>query len=170
MTHTIPKRGATCGVLAPDFTLADVARPADAPLVRLRAWRQRRPVLLALLPTPGAAQNARWLEALARRGDDLAIYGAETLAVVPGTEARRLLSALDVAYPLLADEDGAALRAYLGAGATLPALAVIDRYSSLVALLTATSPEAAPDLDATLRELSYADQQDCACTLPAWEE
>ncbi len=168
-THSMPPRGATCGVLAPDFMLANVARPADAPPVRLRAWRQRRPVLLALLPSLDSAQNALWLLALAERGDDLAIYGAVTLAVAPRMEARRLLGAVDVAFPLLADEDGAALTAYLGAGAALPALAVVDRYSSLVALLPASGPDDAPDLDGALRELAFADQSDCACGLPAWE-
>jgi hypothetical protein len=126
-------------------------------------------MLLALLPASGSAQNAVWLRALAGRVDDLALYEAVTLAVAPEAEARRL-GEVDVGFPLLADTDGAALAAYLGAGANLPALAVIDRYSSLAALLPAAGPEDAPDLDAALRELSYADQQDCACALPAWEE
>ena len=170
MMETPSGRGATCGVLAPDFILADVARPADAPPVRLREWRQRRPILLALLPSRDAEQNADWLRALAERCDDLAIYGAVTLAVAPGMEARRLLSEVDAAFPLLADEDGAALAQYLGVGAALPALAVIDRYSLLVAMLPAVGADDAPDLDAALRELAFADSSDCACGLPAWEE
>ncbi len=168
--HTLPEHGAMCGVLAPDFTLVDVARPTGAPHVRLRAWRQRNPVLLVLLPSLDAAQNVAWLRAVAGRSDDLAIYGVATLAVAPVTEARMLLSVVDVAFPLLGEEDGATLAAYLGADAALPALAVIDRYNALAALLPASSPTDAPDLDAALRELAYADQQDCACTLPAWEE
>ncbi len=169
-THTTPERRATCGALAPDFTLADATRPAGSPLVRLRAWRQRAPILLALLPSPDVARNAAWLLALAGRADDLAIYGVVTLALTRETAARRLLGAVDVAFPLLMDGDGAALTAYLGAEAALPALAVIDRYSSLVALLPAHSPDDPPDLDMALRELAYADQQDCACALPAWED
>ncbi|HEU0028505.1 MAG TPA: redoxin domain-containing protein [Ktedonobacterales bacterium] len=169
MANTTSEQGATCGVLAPDFTLKDVARPADAPSARLRTWRQRKPVLLALLPAHASAQNASWLRTLAERADDLAFYEAVTLAIAPEPEARRLLGEVDAPVPLLADEDGATLAAYLGDGAALPALAVIDRYNSLAALLPASGPGAAPDVDAALRELSYADQQDCACTLPAWE-
>jgi peroxiredoxin len=169
MANTTPEQGATCGVLAPDFTLRDVARPDGAPPVRLRAWRQRKPVLLALLPSHGAAQNAPWLRTLAGRADDLALYDTVTLAIAPETEARRLLGKVDAPFPLLADEDGATLAAYLGDGAALPALAVIDRYNSLAAMLPASGPDDAPDVDAALRELSYADQQDCACTIPAWE-
>jgi peroxiredoxin len=165
----MPGAGATCGVLAPDFRLADISRPAGAPPVRLRAWRQRKPVALALLPSARPDQNERWLHALAERGDEFAFYEAVTLAVAPTAEAKRLLGKVDAPFPLLADEGGSALRAYLGVGAALPALAVIDRYSSLVALLPASSAEDEPDLDAALRELAYADQQDCACTLPAWE-
>jgi hypothetical protein len=77
---------------------------------------------------------------------------------------------LDISFPMLADAEGAALAAYLGAGVKLPALAVIDRYSQLAALLRASGRDDAPDLDAALRELAFADQQDCACGLPAWEE
>ena len=169
MANTTPERGATCGVLAPDFTLRDVARAESAPPVRLRAWRQRKPVLLALLPSRGAAQNAAWLSALAERTHDLALYDTVTLAIAPAPEARRLLGEVDAPFPLLADVDGATLAAYLGVGAALPALAVIDRYNSLAALLLASGLDDAPDVDAALRELSYADQQDCECVIPAWE-
>ncbi len=170
MANTASGQGAACGVLAPDFALKDVARPVDAPRVRLRTWRQRKPLLLALLPAQDSAQNDVWLRALARRTDDLVNYETVVLAVAPAREARRLLGAVDVPFPLLEDEDGATLEAYRGEGATAPALAVIDRYSSLAALLPAAGPDDAPDVDAALRELAYADQQDCACTLPAWEE
>ncbi|MGH2505500.1 MAG: hypothetical protein ACRDID_23560, partial [Ktedonobacterales bacterium] len=58
--------------------------------------------------------------------------------------------------------------AYLGADATLPALALVDRYSVLLALLPAADASAAPDLDAALAEFAYAEQEDCACTIPTW--
>jgi peroxiredoxin len=160
--------GARCGVLAPDFSLRDVARPASAALVRLRALRQRRPAVVALLPGGDAARTERWLRALAARGDDLAYYGSAIFAIADADEARRLLVAVDVTFPILVDEDGATIRAYLGLGASLPALAVVDRYSQLAALLRASGRDAAPDLDAAVRELGFADQQDCACTVPAW--
>ena len=169
-TRVTASQSAACGVLAPDFALRDVARGVDAAPVRLRAWRQRRPALLALLPSVGAAQNARWLRALAEARDELAIYDTMTLAIAPEMEARRLLREVDATLPLLVDTDGAALAAYLGASSTLPALAVIDRYSALAALLPALGPDEAPDLPGALRELAYADQQECACALPAWVE
>lgn len=169
-SERVAARGAVCGVLAPAFTLGDVARPVDAPPVRLRDLRQRRPALLALLPETGAERNVSWLHAITGRLDDLAYYGAAVFAVAPEAEARSLLAAVDITFPLLADVGGATLSAYLGADTTLPALAVVDRYNQLAALLRADSQVSAPDLDAALGELSFADQQDCACTLPAWEE
>jgi hypothetical protein len=38
----------------------------------------------------------------------------------------------------------------------------------LLTLLPAADPGATPDLDAALREFAFAEQEDCACTLPAW--
>jgi hypothetical protein len=75
---------------------------------------------------------------------------------------------VDVAFPLLADATGETLAAYLGADATRPTLALVNRYNTLIALLPATTPDAAPDLDAALRDFAYAEQEDCACTIPAW--
>lgn len=163
--------GATCGLLAPDFMLPDVTRKAGAPPARLRAWRQRRPVLLALLPAPRSDQATRWLRALVARRDDLEYAQAVTMAVVRGPveEARGLLRAADSAFPLLADAVGTTFAAYLGAGAHVPALVAIDRYSALIAVIGATDGASEPDIDAVLREFAYAEQQDCACTLPAWE-
>lgn len=159
-----------CGELAPAFALPDVTRPDDAQPTRLRAWRQRRPVLLALLPEGAGEQRIAWLRALADRRDAIEETQAVTLAIVAGDRAA--VSALwrqaDPPFPLLADADGATLAAYLGADATLPALALVDQYSVLLAVMPATSPDAAPDLDAALRDFDFAAQSDCACTLPAW--
>lgn len=165
------RRGATCGLLAPDFMLPDVAREDGAPLARLRVWRQLRPVLLALLPAPRSDQDARWLRALAARRNDLEYAQAVTMVVAHGSieEARNLLSAAEMSFPLLADTTGETLAAYLGDGAGLPALVAIDRYNALIAVLRATDGASEPDIDAALREFAYAEQQDCACTAPAWE-
>lgn len=171
MTQPTPTTGAPrCGTLAPDFTLPDVARPAEAAPVRLRAWRQRRAVLLALLPEGAGEQRIAWLRALAARREELAEAQVMALAIAGGERAMlaNLWRQADAPFPLLADADGATLAAYLGPGATLPALALVDRYSMLLALLPAASSDAAPDLDAALREFAFAEQQDCACTLPAW--
>lgn len=165
------RRGATSGLLAPDFMLPDVAREDGAPLARLRVWRQRRPVLMALLPTPRSVQAARWLRALATRRDDLEYAQAVTMVVAHGPvgEAHSLLHAGDISFPLLADRSGETLSAYLGDGAGMPALVAIDRYNALIAVLRATDDASGPDIDAALREFAYAEQQDCACTAPAWE-
>jgi hypothetical protein len=170
MADRMTAAGARCGVLAPDFMLRDVARPADAPLMRLRALRQRRPVVVALLPGADSAQSERWLRSLAQPAADLAYYEAVIYALAPEDEALRLLGTVDAPFPILADVDGLTLAAYLGPDATLPALAIVDRYSRLAAVLRASSVDAAPDLDAAGRELGFADQQDCACTVPVWDE
>ncbi len=171
MTQPTPKAGAPrCGALAPAFALPDVARPAEAAPVRLRAWRQRRAVLLALLPEGAREQRIAWLRTLAARRAELAEAQVVTLAIAGGERAAvaDLWRQADTFFPLLADAEGATLAAYLGAGATLPALALVDRYSVLLALLPAANSDAAPDLDAALREFAFAEQSDCACALPAW--
>jgi peroxiredoxin len=159
-----------CGVLAPAFTLPDATRTAEGEPVRLRAWRQRRPVLVALLPEAAGEQRVAWLRALAARRADLDEARTITLAVVDGDRegARSLWRQADVAFPLLVDADGATLAAYLGANATRPALALVNRYNVLLALLPAADASAAPDLDAALREFAFAEQEDCACGLPIW--
>ena len=172
MTHATPATAARCGTLAPAFALPDVARPADAPLVRLRAWRQRRPVLLALLPAAAGAQRIAWLRALAAQRVELEEARAVTLAIAEGERAAvaDLWRQADNPFPVLADADGATLAAFLGAGwaAQPPTLALVNRYNVLIATLPAASRDAAPDLDAALREFAYAEQEDCACTIPAW--
>lgn len=169
-TPSMPSHAPRCGVLAPAFALPDATRPAEAEPVRLRAWRQRRPVLLALLPAGAGEQRVAWLRAIAARRADLDYAQAVTLAIVGGDreEARALWRQADVAFPLLADATGETLAAYLGADATQPALALINRYSVLLALLPAADATAAPDLDAALAEFAYAEQEDCECTIPAW--
>lgn len=159
-----------CGVLAPAFTLPDAMRPADAEPVKVRAWRQRRPVLLALLPAATSVQSVEWLHTLANRSADLDYARAAVVAIVGGDRdaARALWRQADVSFPILYDADGAILAAYLGANATQPALAVINRYNVLLALLPAADAESAPDLDTALREFAFAEQEDCACGLPAW--
>lgn len=172
MTHPIQAGAPRCGALAPAFALPDVARPAEAAPVRLRAWRQRRAVLLALLPASSGGQRVAWLRALVARHEELAEAQVVTLAIAIAGGERAAVADLwrqaDIPFPLLADAGGATLAAYLGAGASLPTLALVDRYNVLLALLPAASPDAAPDLDAALREFAYAEQQDCACTIPIW--
>jgi hypothetical protein len=60
------------------------------------------------------------------------------------------------------------LSAYLGADVTRPTLALVNRYSVLLSLLPASDADAAPDLDAALRDFAFAEQEDCACGLPIW--
>ncbi|HEU5345784.1 MAG TPA: redoxin domain-containing protein, partial [Ktedonobacterales bacterium] len=154
--HSTEAKAPRCGVLAPAFALPDATRPAEAEPVRLRAWRQRRPVLLALLPAAADAeageQRVAWLRALAARRDDLDYARAVTLAILGSDReaVRALWRQADVAFPLLADASGETLAAYLGARHTLPALALVNRYSVLLALLPAADASAAPDLDAAL--------------------
>ncbi|HET9111004.1 MAG TPA: redoxin domain-containing protein [Ktedonobacterales bacterium] len=170
MTNPIEATTPRCGVLAPAFTLPDVARPADAEPVRLRAWRQRRPVLLALLPADAGERRVAWLRSLAAHRSDLDDAQIITMAIAQGDReaVHALWRQTDTPFPLLVDADGATLSAYLGADLTRPALALVDRYSVLLSVLPASAPDAAPDLDAALRDFAFADQEDCACGLPAW--
>jgi peroxiredoxin len=171
-TNSTETAAPRCGTLAPAFALPDVTRPADAAPVRLRAWRQRQPVLLALLPEAAGMQRIAWLRALAVRSADLDDACAVTLAVAGGAceSAGSLWRQVDVTFPILADADGATLAVYLGADATRPALALVNRYNVLLALLPASDANAAPDLDAALREFAFAEQEDCACGTPIWPD
>ena len=169
-TSPAGRQAPQCGVLAPAFTLPDATRPAEAELVRLRAWRQRRPVLLALLPEPTSAQTVAWLRALADRAADLDYARAVTLAIVGGDReaVRALWRQADVSFPLLADATGETLAAYLGGNLSRPALALVNRYNTLLTVAPATSSDTAPDLDAALSEFAFAEQEDCACGIPEW--
>lgn len=171
MNDTQPtKRQPRCGALAPDFTLPDALRPGGAEPVRLRAWRQRSPALIALLPSAAAEARIAWLRALAARRPDLTDAHVVTLAILAGShdDAQALLRQVERPYPLLVDADGETMAAYLGATPSTPTLALVDRYSILLALIPPL-PNGGPDLDAALREFAFAEQDDCACGLPAWE-
>jgi hypothetical protein len=161
--------GAVCGALAPDFSLFAVTPPADAPPFHLRALRHRRPVVLALLSTTDPTRNSSWLCALSAYSAELARYDVALAAVAPEAEARRLLTTVDASFPILVDEKEVVLTAYLGAAPLRPVLALVDRYSRLAALLPARDEQNIPDMQELLREISYSDQQDCACALPSWE-
>ncbi len=143
VTYSTKMTPPRCGALAPAFALPDVARPADAAPVRLRAWRQRRPVLLALLPEAAGEQRVLWLRALAARRADLDEARAVTLAIIGGASevARALWQRVDAPFALLVDARGETLDAYLGAAATRPALALVNRYNTLLALLPAEDAE-----------------------------
>lgn len=174
------RSGTACarrGALAPAFTLPDARLPKGAEPTRLRAWRQRRAVLVALLPGEAPEEErVAWLRALAARRAELAEAQVVTLVVAEGARdaAHALWRRVDTPYPLLADADGATLASYLGAAPATsaprrPTLALVDRYSVLIGLLPPT-PDGQPDLNAALRDLAFAEQEDCACGLPAWPE
>ena len=80
-TSSVPTQFALprVGESLPAFALADTA----GHVVRLRDFKQRRPVLLAFLRAPGAAASRTWLAALARERARLDELRVAVLVIAP---------------------------------------------------------------------------------------
>lgn len=157
------------GASLPGFAQADAA----GNVVRLRDLKQRRPVLLAFLREPGAAASRTWLAALARERARLDELGVAVLVIAPQPieRLRQLQIELDLPFALLADADGATTAAYLAAGdEARDALYAADRYNHCLARWLAADASGFPPLAKVFVEFAFAEQGDCACGLPAWDE
>ena len=155
----------------PDFRLADTTGKE----VRLGGFRQRQPVLLAILHGPGCAECARWLGALAETRAAFAEQNAAVLIVVrgPAKAAREMRSQLDLPFRVLADEAGevsALFAPQSGAHGTRPpvALYAADRYGYCLARWLAGDATKLPAPEVALVPIRDAEQEDCGCGLPAW--
>ncbi len=170
-TSSVPTQSALprVGESLPAFALADTA----GNVVRLRDFKQRRPVLLAFLRAPGAAASRAWLAALAHeraRLDELRV-AVLVIAPQPTERLRQLQIELDLPFALLADTDGATAAGYLAAGdEAQDALYAADRYNHCLARWLAADASGFPPLAKVFVEFAFAEQEDCACGLPAWEE
>jgi peroxiredoxin len=157
------------GESLPAFALTDAA----GSVVRLRDFKQRRPVLLAFLRDLDSPANREWLARLARERGRLDELRTAVLVVAPAPveRLRRLQTELDLPFALLADADGQTAAAYLPAGDEAPdALYAADRYNHCLARWLAPDASGFPPLAKVFVEFAFAEQEDCACGLPAWDD
>ncbi len=163
------------GQIVPGFTLMD----AEGNLVRLKSFRQRRPVLLAFLHSGTCPDCRQWLATLAEASDDLAYRDALPLVIVPDSlAALRPLwiewTALNRPGVLLADPDHATLGRYMRIeqpARELPALLVaVGRYNDFLDAWVGDEPSQWPSLAEPIATFAFAEQGDCACGLPIWPD
>jgi peroxiredoxin len=154
------------GAPLPGFALPDTSGGTT----RLWDFKQRRPVLLAFPHAGGCPVCRTWLATLAARRAELADLDVAALVIVtePVARARELRAALDLPFTVLADEKGATRDVYSledGVG-----LYVADRYLQCLGAWRSPDANGLPALAEPLTLLLAAEQEDCACGLPAWPE
>lgn len=159
----------------PGFTLPD----ADGAIVRLAAFKQRRPVLLALLHSASCPDCRAWLTTLNAAREELAYREVQPLLIFPDDPAmlRTLRDELNIPGALLSDPAGEAYARYLGAEdepgqhqQPHVLLMALGRYNELLEMWVAEEPSEWPPLSAPLAAFAFAEQEDCACGLPIWPD
>ena len=149
----------------------------DGGVTRLRDLKQRRPTLLALLPSLEDAAARRWVAQLAARMPAFEEYRVVALVITPDTPERLAAARAELALGaspvrLLSDTTGAVAARYLAPadahGAQGMALYAADRYTYLLRRWSAATLDEAPAADEALAEFAYADQEGCGCSCPAW--
>lgn len=163
-TYQLPRTGESL----PAFALNDTAGNA----VRLRDFKQRKPVLLAFLREPESEATREWLVGLREvraRLDELRV-AVLVIAPLPVERLRELQAALDLSFTLLADVEGQVAARYLpDAAAEQDALYAADRYNHCLARWFAADASGFPPHAKVFTEFAFAEQDDCACGLPAWD-
>ena len=159
----------------PGFTLPD----ADGAVVRLAAFKQRRPVLLALLHSATCAHCRAWLTGLNAEREELAYRCVQPLLIFPDDPAtlRALRDELNVPGALLSDPAGETRARYLGVEdepdqheRPSVLLMAVGRYNELLETWIAKEPSGWPPLSQPLATFAFAEQEDCACGLPVWPD
>jgi peroxiredoxin len=158
------------GQTMPAFALPDAA----GEIVRLKSFKQRRPVLLALLHGSSCPQCRDWLATLAHVQGELADLRVQPLLVVPDDVEQLPALQADTNAPgvLLADPAGELGARFLSGSAPSPRapvmLIAVDQYSTCLEAWVTDEPGHLPALDDVLATFAFAEQEDCACGLPAW--
>lgn len=144
---------------------------ATGATVRLWGFKQRQPLLIALTHGTECPACRAWLAALARERTrlDEAQAAVLVLAPEPVERFRALQAELDLPFTMLA-RDARTAAAYLSAPGEGVALYAADRYGECVGAWHAADADALPAVDAPLADLALADQGDCECTIPAWQD
>lgn len=156
----------------PGFTLPDT----DGNIVRLKAFKQRRPMLIALLHSATCPDCRAWLSGLVAARDELVYRDVQPAIIVPDDLAalRALRTELDPPGVLLSDPQRATLARYLrieDETARRPVLLVaVGRYSECLDTWVADEPSRWPPLSEPVTTFAFAEQEDCSCGLPIWQD
>lgn len=155
------------GQQLPTFALPSAAGNT----VRLWDFKQRQPLLIALTHGADCPACRAWLASLARERSrlDEAQAAVLVLAPEPAERLRALVAELDLPFTLLA-RDARTTSAYLPASGDGVALYAADRYGECLGTWHAADADALPAVDAPLADFALADQGDCECTIPAWDQ
>ncbi len=157
----------------PGFALPDVS----GAIIRLRSFRQRRPVLLALLHSATCPDCHAWLSAFAPAREELDYLTVQPLLVFPDDSATlsALQHELDIPGKLLSDPGNTARDSYLRTEkpSAVPAppcvaLVAVGRYNECLDAWVADEPSQWPSLAELMATFAFAEQEDCACGLPIW--
>ncbi|HEX5547964.1 MAG TPA: redoxin domain-containing protein [Ktedonobacterales bacterium] len=154
----------------PGFALPD----ATGATIRLRAFRQRRPVLLALLHSTTCSDCRAWLPTLSAAREELEYLAVQPLLIFPDDPAALAIiqHELDIPGSLLSDPNkttrGSYLRIEEPPASECVALIAIGRYNDLLDAWVADEPSHWPSLAEITATFSFAEQEDCACGLPIW--
>lgn len=155
--------------LLPTFTLPSTAQT----LVRLRAFKQRQPVLLLFFHGSTCRACCQYLQAAARLRRRIDELHGILLAIAPEPleTLRALEHHIDLPGQLLSDEGGHVTAMYTDTpnrGVAGPALYAVDRYGYGLARWSAREATGLPRLHVALDEIDGAEMRDCGCGLPAW--
>lgn len=162
-------------LLQPQQTVPGFALPdASGAIIRLRAFRQRRPVLIALLHTTSCPDCRAWLSTLSAAHEELEYLTVQPLLIFPDNSAAlaTLQNELNLPGSLLSDPAkttrGSYLRAEEPPASECVALIAIGRYNDCLDAWVAAEPSQWPSLAELTATFAFAEQEDCACGLPIW--
>lgn len=162
-------------LLQPQQTVPGFALPdASGAIIRLRGFRQRRPVLLALLHGVTCSDCRAWLSTLSAAREELEYLTVQPLLIFPDDSAAlaALQYQLDLPGSLLSDPGkttrGNYLRVEEPPAPEHVALIAVGRYNELLDAWVADEPSQWPSLAELTATFAFAEQEDCACGLPIW--
>ncbi|HKT37140.1 MAG TPA: redoxin domain-containing protein [Ktedonobacterales bacterium] len=169
-TYATPALLIQPGQTMPGFALPD----ANAAIIRLRSYRQRRPVLIALLHSATCPDCLAWLSALVPAREELEYLTVQLLLIFPddSPSLSALQHELALSGKLLSDPCSTARNRYVRSEEppALPvvALVAVGRYNECLDAWVADEPSQWPSLTEIMATFAFAEQEDCACGLPIW--
>lgn len=172
-SHTEPATSLRSGQIVPSFALTDM----NGEVICLKSYKQRRPVLFAFLHSVSCPECRAWLAELAAARDDLTYRNVLSLLIFPEVSPATLRAfQQEPGYPgkVLADPGHTTLARYIRMAEPTdrpPAVLVaVGRYNELLDMWSADEPSQWPSLRELMTTFAFAEQEDCACGLPAWPE
>jgi len=136
--------------------------------VSVRRFRQRQQVLVAMLHAGQCPKCASWVEELLRTGADLGSARIACILVRP--EPVSNATASESALFEVVDSTGDIRARWLPDSVTGAGLVLVDRYGRVLRVWREPDADMFPTMAVVLADFAFADQEDCACGLPAWPE